>query len=82
MQQLISPLLESLAHSTQTNRVFFWSIGGIRVYRLAERAGFKLAAEVSGLQFFIGDLEVREDKSCKERNLVEKMGARPSLCFS
>ncbi len=82
LQQLIYPLLASLAQRTQTRRVFFWSIGGTRIYRLAERAGFQLAAEVFGMQFFIGNLAVRDDAPGKDNTRVEKLYARPALCFS
>jgi len=56
LTQLICPVLTSLAERTNTSRVFFWSIENTRVFKLAERAGFELAATENGMQFFIGNI--------------------------
>lgn len=61
LQKLICPALSSLAQRSETNRLLFWSIKESRIFRLAEFAGFKLAATVDGMQFFIGDIDICQD---------------------
>ena len=60
LSELICPLLSELAGRCQNNRLFFWSIADSRVFRLAERAGFDMVADINGLQFFYGDLNNRK----------------------
>lgn len=56
LQQLICPVLNSLAERSNTNRLFFWSIKESRIFKLAQFAGFKLVDTVGEIQFFIGDI--------------------------
>lgn len=66
LQQLICPVLNSLSIRSQTQRLFFWSIKDSRIFRLAEYAGFKLAATVNGMQFFIGNINSKRIRTvCK-----------------
>jgi len=61
LHNLICPVLISLSERTKTDRVFFWSIENTRVFKLAERAGFRLAATDNKMQFFIGELKTSEN---------------------
>ncbi len=68
LNQLICPVLMSLSERTNINKVFFWSIENTRVFKLAERAGFKLVATKSGMQFFIGELKTSKVQDICETN--------------
>ncbi len=66
LQNLICPVLNSLAKKSNTQRLFFWSIKDSRIFNLAKYTGFKLAATVDGMQFFIGDINTTRVRAvCK-----------------
>ena len=56
LSQLILPTMMQLANRSGVDHVLYWSIHDTRIYRLAERAGHELIAEVEGMQFFSGSL--------------------------
>jgi len=55
LRKLIYPVLKDIASRTGTNKIFFWSVEGTCISRLAHRAGINLVTTLNGIQFFLGE---------------------------